>query len=296
MAAYYPLYDNEIKEGPLGPPGVGFKLTNDGNYDMESKLLKNVLHPQEDNDSSTKKYVDDLKNKCLIRNNGYFNARNKCIRNIATPLEDNDASTKKYVDELKDKSLIHDENNFDAKNKIISNVKEPEKEGDVVTKKHLDYYCILWDKINRSYYAHNERISSVKWPINDTDVANKYYVDNKTFCATTDRLVQFTGVGYKTFEFNETTSKLLDSNLKLSQNMYMKITIFLACDKMNEKPKIRLEKVKEVLLDKEINVNEDSITMFAYGKLNEVLTLSVLTGGGCKLKPYLHIEKINFSS
>lgn len=347
MAAHYPLFDDEVKEGPPGIPGIGFKLTEDGNYDMERKILKNVAEPSETTDCVTRNYTDSLHTQLrndilvltdssLISNEKYFDAKRKIIRYQGDPEEAFDSATKKYVDDtveqLKSISLINGSGNnynakgknivnlrdpenskhavnkqylehnaivlkdggYDAKNSTISNVKRPEKENDVVTKKHLDYYCILWDKTNRSYFAHNERISSVKRPQNDTDCANKYYVDNKFFCATTDRAVQFTGAGYKTFQFNEFSSNLLDSNLKLSQDMFMKVTIFLACDKMDENPKIRLEKVKEVLIDRDINVNKDSITMFVYGKLNEVLVLSVLTGGRCKLKPYLHIEKIEF--
>lgn len=343
MAAYYPLFDDDIKEGPPGIPGVGFKLTDDGHYDMERKYLRNVKEPSEINDCATKNYADsirgDLKkdilvltDHSLISNEKFFDATHKCIRNLRDPDEEADATTKKYVNEkineLKSISLINNnamgnhiinvkdpvnskhavnkhyfENNalilkgksYDAKNKIISNVEEPEHENDVVTKKHLDYYCIKWDKADRSYFAHNQRISSVKKPQSDTDCANKYYVDMKTFCATTDRGVEFTGVGYKTFHFNKTTSKLLDANLKLSQDMYMKISIYLACDIMNESPKIRLEKATQVLLDRAINVNEETITMFTFGRANEVLTLSVLTGGKCKLRPYLHIEKLEFS-
>ncbi|GFX21310.1 uncharacterized protein TNCV_902411 [Trichonephila clavipes] len=246
MTAYYPVFDDEIEQGPPGMPGIGFKLTNDGNYDMEGKDPENAKH------AVNKQYFE---NNALILSGG----------------------------------------SYDARNKNISNVKEPENPNDVVIKKHLDYYCILWDTVNKSYFAHNQRISSVKWPKKETDCTNKYYVDMKTFCATTDRLVQFTGVGYQAFQFNEFTSKLLDSNLKLSQNMFMKITIFLACDKIDESPLIRLDKGKELLLNKAIRVNEESITMFAYGKLNEILLLSVLSGGKCKLKPYLHIEKIEFS-
>lgn len=99
MTAYYPLFDDDLKEGPPGMPGIGFKLTNDGNYDMEDKILKNCKNPEDDNDSSTKKYVDDIKKKCLIRNNGYFDAKRKLIRNLEDPREEADASTKRYVDE-----------------------------------------------------------------------------------------------------------------------------------------------------------------------------------------------------
>ena len=34
-------------EGCRGPPGVGFKVTADGHYDMENKKIRNVAEPQQ---------------------------------------------------------------------------------------------------------------------------------------------------------------------------------------------------------------------------------------------------------
>ena len=54
-----------ISESIHGLPGVGFKLTDDGDYDMENKKLRNVAEPQENDDSSTKRYVDNEVSKTL---------------------------------------------------------------------------------------------------------------------------------------------------------------------------------------------------------------------------------------
>ena len=45
--------------GPKGPPGPGFKFTRDGNFNVEGKRLTNVGAPTGDDDTTTKKYVDD---------------------------------------------------------------------------------------------------------------------------------------------------------------------------------------------------------------------------------------------
>ena len=45
--------------GQQGPPGLGFKLTINGNYDIEKKRLTNVGAPTDDDDATTKEYVDD---------------------------------------------------------------------------------------------------------------------------------------------------------------------------------------------------------------------------------------------
>ena len=48
-----------------GLPGVGFKLTDDGDYDIQNKKLRNVASPQTNNDASTKSYVDSEVSKTL---------------------------------------------------------------------------------------------------------------------------------------------------------------------------------------------------------------------------------------
>ena len=43
-----------------GPPGVGFLLTEDGDYDMDNKKLTNLKEGTENNHALTKKQVNDL--------------------------------------------------------------------------------------------------------------------------------------------------------------------------------------------------------------------------------------------
>ena len=45
--------------GEQGLPGIGFKLTDDGNFDIDSKRLTDVGKPTENSDATTKAYVDD---------------------------------------------------------------------------------------------------------------------------------------------------------------------------------------------------------------------------------------------
>ena len=47
------------KRGEQGLPGIGFNLTDDGNFDLDSKRLIDVADPVDDGDAATKKYVDD---------------------------------------------------------------------------------------------------------------------------------------------------------------------------------------------------------------------------------------------
>ena len=46
------------ERGPQGQPGVGFKLTDDGNFDIDGKRLTNVSQPTNGSDATTMDYVD----------------------------------------------------------------------------------------------------------------------------------------------------------------------------------------------------------------------------------------------
>ena len=47
------------EKGDPGLPGIGFNLTDDGNFDLDSKRLTDVADPVDDGDAATKKYVDE---------------------------------------------------------------------------------------------------------------------------------------------------------------------------------------------------------------------------------------------
>ena len=49
------------KDGEDGLPGVGFKLTSSGDFDLQKKRLTNVAEGTENSDSVTKHQVDTLK-------------------------------------------------------------------------------------------------------------------------------------------------------------------------------------------------------------------------------------------
>lgn len=47
------------KQGKQGLPGIGFKQTPEGNFNIDDKRLVNVAKPEEDADAVIKKYADD---------------------------------------------------------------------------------------------------------------------------------------------------------------------------------------------------------------------------------------------
>lgn len=78
-----------------GPPGVGFKVSENGDYDIDNKRLIHVAEPIEDGDAANKKFIDDRLNryKCLKteRDSNVYDADGGRIANLGKPSDESDA-------------------------------------------------------------------------------------------------------------------------------------------------------------------------------------------------------------
>lgn len=156
--------------GKAGPPGLGFKLTNSGNFDMINKRLENVGLPIEPSDAATKKYISNIFESNL-------NLNGKKVINVGQPDEPGDAVT---LDFLK-KNVMYkaDSKSFDAQNMIISNVNEPEQNHDAVPLAHLKAYA-LYSRDESNFDANNKGITKLKAPTHDSDAVTLKYFRNYT--------------------------------------------------------------------------------------------------------------------
>lgn len=64
MGYSYGQLESEVKsgkgeKGDTGLPGTGFKLTDDGNFDIDKQRLTDLADPIVDKDATTKQYVDE---------------------------------------------------------------------------------------------------------------------------------------------------------------------------------------------------------------------------------------------
>lgn len=153
-----------------GPPGTGFKITREGNYDIDKKKLRNVDDAVEDSDAVTKKQ------SLTINSSNYYDANRKRIGNVASPEVDSDAVNLHYASNY---FLNLRNDKYDAKFKQICKVAEPENSEDVVTKSYLEKRALSADD-DEDFDARNKRIKNLSDPVNDTNVSNKKYVDNLT--------------------------------------------------------------------------------------------------------------------
>ena len=101
------------ERGEPGLPGIGFNLTDDGNFDLDSKRLTDVADPVDDGDAATKKYVDDenarqdiaINSKAgkdevaLLSAKDNIDMSNFRIYNLPLPAGPRQPATKTYVDQ-----------------------------------------------------------------------------------------------------------------------------------------------------------------------------------------------------
>ena len=98
------------EKGDPGLPGIGFSLTDDGNFDIDSKRLTEVAAPIHNNDAATKEYVDNnlpaidlspyLKTDGTTSMTGYLNMNNHKISDLEDATNDNDAVPLKQLKEM----------------------------------------------------------------------------------------------------------------------------------------------------------------------------------------------------
>ena len=80
-------------EGSRGPPGIGFKVTADGHYDMENKKICNVAEPQQPSDVVN---LETLRNIIKIEIRGIIDITTR----LSTNLDDLNIIVDNHKDEL----------------------------------------------------------------------------------------------------------------------------------------------------------------------------------------------------
>ena len=142
-----------------GEQGIGFKLTNDGNYDIDNKRLTNIADPSDNKDAINKGYFENASSNLLVRGQD-IDMNNKTIKNLSWPHDNNDAVPKKYLYQY---GLLFDSksSSFNAKDKKIVKALDPEDQQDVATKNYVD------EKINFTAMFYPLELSSIATPYLD---------------------------------------------------------------------------------------------------------------------------------
>ena len=196
-------FDHPFAKGIQGAPGVGFRLTADGNYDMNKKRLTNIGAPSDNTDAATKKYVDDnssstdtsdlLKLDGTRKMTGNLDMNNNRIYNLLvpngpkqpTPLAFTDL---KYLHVTGTNSMT---NNLNMNNKSIIHLKDPTNITDGANKRYVDNTLLLNNTAMQNYLKKDgtvtmtgnlnlgsKKIVDLATPTTNADASTKKYVDD----------------------------------------------------------------------------------------------------------------------
>ena len=182
------------KQGPQGLPGVGFKLTSSGDFDIQNKKLTNV-DTYENNDScavnmrtlkNTTRPSHEKDKDIDLQDN--YNVKNSKQQSFAY-LSSNYDNLVSYDDVqnifLSRKKTFAMETGLDMGNNTIFNVKNPTVADQGVNKRYVDglhSHTLLTDGTNKptaNIDFNRKRITNLSDPVGNQDAATKEYVKNQ---------------------------------------------------------------------------------------------------------------------
>lgn len=170
-----------------GPPGEGFKLTDDGHFNINNKRLCNVGDPESDNEAVNVRY---MKQNVIILSNtdDCIDVKMKRINNLADPKEPLDAVNKIYLENMSKEKIpikVKNATAYSFKKNRVTNVISPVNKLDAVNLEYMKINTIPLNSENNSFDVGNRIIERLHTPVRNEDAANKAYVDNKLPNSTT---------------------------------------------------------------------------------------------------------------
>lgn len=176
---------HQTRERLRGPKGDGFKLTEQGDYDIENKRLVNVSDPASATDGVNFKTVQSQLSSC-IRLNGedLFDARHRRICNVNDPVRSTDVLTKGYY-ESQPPYRFDETSSYSFHEYKLQNVGNPVDDGDAVNLRYVNSKTIVESK-DGVWNADSKRVTNVGLPQKDNDAVTKAYLVDKIPQTTTE--------------------------------------------------------------------------------------------------------------
>ena len=292
----------KIIEIVKGLPGVGFKLTDAGDYDMQNKKLRNVASPETNNDVTTKSYVDVWVSKPLKKDgtdqmNGLLDMNYNRIENVGNGRHGTtDALTHIqfeafYFDLNTDSGDIEAQNPINMKNERILGVKDPILHSDASNKFYVDSSLnFKADKTELANYLKKDGSIALT---NNLDLGNNKIVNVKEATSGTDA-VNFTQLNNELHKYLHESGGDMTGDIRMNNN-----SIYGIGNVENDTSAVNRKYVNDEL-DKKLDKNED----FSMGNnkitslrnpddSNELVNKSYVDqkvsqgGGSVDLTPYL---------
>lgn len=189
-------HSDHIKiRGTKGPPGEGFELTNDGDYNMKNKKLCNVGNAVASNDAVNLAMLENQSTKYVgkssIPGEEVWDAHMMQIRYVGEPKKETDAVNVSFLR----KCTISDVNTrleWKCRKRRLVDVADPINGLDAVNqqtlKRTLNGCLRLTDEPlpTREWDANNLVIKNVGTPKDESDAVNKGWIKRNTIEDTTD--------------------------------------------------------------------------------------------------------------
>ena len=292
----------KIIEIVKGLPGVGFKLTDTGDYDMQNKKLRNVASPQTNDDATTKSYANVEVSKTLKKDgtdqmNGLLDMNYNRIENVGNGRHGTtDALTHIqfeafYFDLNTDSGDIEAQNPINMKNERILGVKDPILHSDASNKFYVD--SSLNFKADKTELANCLKKDGSIALTNNLDLGNNEIVNVKE-ATSGSHAVNLTQLNSELFKYLPKTGGDMFGDIRMDNN-----SIYEIKNVENDTSAVNRKYVNDEL-DKKLDKNKD----FSMGNnkitslrnpddSNELVNKSYVdqkvsqAGGSVDLTPYL---------
>lgn len=170
--------------GKRGPPGEGFILTGEGDYNMQTKRLRNTSEGVAPEDVITLK---QLNSKLPIRTAGVnaYTFKDNRITEVGMPVEKDDVVTLNYLSSryvTKNNAMQKSGRSFNAQNIRVSNVASPLEDGDAATKSFVQAYALTSasDKNGKGIVDFKDkRLTNVGLALDGGDAVSKEYLESR---------------------------------------------------------------------------------------------------------------------
>ena len=187
-------YQNGIQKsinsiGLRGSPGIGFKLDDNNDYDMQNKKLVNVKQGTNNNDVVTKSQLDgeiakipSLDTSLFVKKTGATMNGDLILQPQPYPIHGNMNKAISYttaraifLSKKEGGSMLQ---TLDMNNNFITNIKDPVNSDHGVNKKYVDNQLAKKLDKGAKIDMKNNAITNVKFPVNQKDVATVEYITN----------------------------------------------------------------------------------------------------------------------
>lgn len=206
-----------------GLPGIGFKLTAEGDYDVKSKRIRFLASPIDDEDATNletiKKQIELLKTnvnskckarvaECLrINELESYDAKGRKIKNIGLPEEDGDAINFKFTNELAEEIKKKHQTSYNTLSSTMKDMNTKLKENETNIKQQKTALNKLNSSINAIGYGYHqvELFSTVPVALS---IDGRYHLLGEI----TEYKCLFSGAEIEIFDIIPTTTKIVFNN------------------------------------------------------------------------------------